>query len=136
MAGRESTITRALTRSGCQAEKDMALWPPIEWPTSATRRQPSASMTAEQVGGEVLGRVGGRLRPLALAVTALIERDHVESVGERRRDAIEPVRVGGAAVQEAEHRAPGVPHSRKLKRRPLTSTERRARGLASEACSG
>jgi hypothetical protein len=38
-------MTRALTRSGCQAEKDMALWPPIEWPTSAARRQPKASNT-------------------------------------------------------------------------------------------
>jgi len=43
--GRESTITSALTRSGCHAENDIALWPPIEWPTSATWRQPNASMT-------------------------------------------------------------------------------------------
>ncbi len=62
---------------------------------------------AEQVGREVFRRVRGRLRPLALAVTALIERDHVKPIGERGRDPVEPVGGGRAAVQKTEDGAAG-----------------------------
>src|SRR5687767_10358957 len=63
----------------------------------------------EQVRGEVLGGIRGRRGPCALAVTALIERDHVEPVGERRNYMIEPVRVRRAAMKETDGRRLGWP---------------------------
>jgi len=42
-------------------------------------------------------------------VAPLIEGEHVEPIGERSGDAIEPVRVGGAPVQQAEAGSPGLP---------------------------
>jgi hypothetical protein len=41
-------------------------------------------------------------------VATLVEGEHVETVSERPGDAIEPVGVGGAAVQQSERRPPGV----------------------------
>jgi hypothetical protein len=76
-------------------------------PDERDPRQAERVEEADQVGREVFGRVGRWLRPLALAVAALIERDHVKSVRERGRDEIEPVGVGGAAVEEAEDRTSG-----------------------------
>ena len=86
---------------------------------------------AEQVRREVLGRVGGRIGPLALAVAALIERDHVEAIGERRRDEVEPVRVCRAAVEETEDRAADDSPFEKVQPQPADHDGTLARGLAS-----
>ena len=75
---------------------------------------------------------GTRLGDTA-AVTALIEGDHVESIDERGRDEIEPVRMGRAAVQEAKDRAPGGSRLEKAQTQPADHDRARARGLASEA---
>jgi hypothetical protein len=40
-------------------------------------------------------------------VAALIERDHVEPIGEGRNDTIEPVRVRRTAVEETHRRRIG-----------------------------
>ena len=63
---------------------------------------------SDQVAGEVLGGVGGLGRPLAGSVAALVERDHVVAIDEGGHDGVEPVRVRGAAVQEAERRPAGL----------------------------
>jgi len=86
---------------------------------------------AEQIGGEILGRVRRRVGPLALAVAALIERDHVEAIGERRRDEVEPVRMRGAAVEETEHRAADDSPLEKVEPQPADRDGTLARGLAS-----
>ena len=41
--GRLSTTTSRSVRSGYQAAKPIALWPPIEWPITVIRAQPMAS---------------------------------------------------------------------------------------------
>ena len=87
----------------------------------------------EQVGREVFGAVRRRLRPLALAVTALIERDHVKSLGERGRHEVEPVGMRGAAVQETEDRAPRVAPFEKAQAESADHDRAPARALASEA---
>ena len=66
-------MTRAATRSGCHAANVIALWPPIECPTTIMRAQPSTSIKPDQVAREILGPVGRRLGPGALAVTALVQ---------------------------------------------------------------
>src|SRR5262249_43691447 len=57
-----------------------------------------------QILGKIGGRVGGRCRPLAVAVTALVEGDHVIAIPERGNDAIEPMRMRRTAVQETQGR--------------------------------
>jgi hypothetical protein len=91
---------------------------------------------AEQVGGEVLGRVRRRPCPLALAVAALIEGDHVEPAHERGRDVIEPVGVGRAAVQKAEDGAAGHSPLEKVQAEAVDLDRLLARDLASEAFDG
>src|SRR5215475_7892565 len=88
---------------------------------------------AQEVRREVLGRVGRRLRPLALAVAALIERDHVKPIRERGRDAVEPVSVRGAAVEEAEGRTAGVSPLEEAQRELADDDGTFARGPASQA---
>ena len=90
----------------------------------------------QQIGREVFGRVGRRLRPLTLAVTALIERDHVKPIGERGRDQIEPVGVGRAAVQKTEDGAAGGSPLEKTQAQTVDLDETPARDLASEAFDG
>jgi hypothetical protein len=60
----------------------------------------------QEVAGKVLRGVGGRRRPVALAVAPLVERHDVAAIGEGRGHQVEPVGMGGASVQEAE---PGLP---------------------------
>src|SRR5262249_49600480 len=91
---------------------------------------------AEQVGGEVFGRVGRRVGPLALPVAALIERERVEAIGERGRDEVEPVRVRGAAVEETEDRAADDSPLEKVQPQPADHDGTFARSLASKACDG
>ena len=55
-----------------------------------------------EIADEVLGRVGGRCRPLAFAVSALIEGHDVEPIGERSGHPVEPVSVRGPTVQHEE----------------------------------
>src|SRR5439155_351856 len=52
----------------------------------------------EQIAREILGGVGRWSRPLAPAVAALVEGNHVEPVSQGRHDPIEPVGVRGAAM--------------------------------------
>ena len=87
----------------------------------------------DQVRREVFGAVRRRLRPLALAVAALIERDHVKSLGERGRHEVEPVGMRGAAVKKAEDRAPHVSPLEKAQPEPADHDRAPPRGLASEA---
>jgi len=68
---------------------------------------PEVIHQGEQVGREVLGGVGGRRRPRAGAVPALIERDHMEPIDEGRNYTIEPVRVSRAAVKKTQRRRMG-----------------------------
>ena len=88
---------------------------------------------ADEVTREVLGGVRGRLGPLALAVAALIERDHVEPVGERGRHQIEPVSVRRAAVQEAERGATRRAPLEEAQAEAVDLEPARPRGLAAEA---
>jgi len=74
---------------------------------------------AAQVIAEVLGAVGGRLRPLALPVAALVEREEVEAVGEGGSHGIKPVAVGRAAMEEEESRTPGYPPFEGVKLKPV-----------------
>ncbi|HKC98806.1 MAG TPA: putative glycoside hydrolase, partial [Methylomirabilota bacterium] len=69
-------------------------------------------------------------------MTALIERDHVKSIVERGRHAIEPVGVSGAAVEEAEGRTAGGSPLEKAQRELADHDGTSARGLASQACDG
>jgi hypothetical protein len=91
---------------------------------------------AEQVGGEVLGRVRRRPCPLALAVAALIEGDHVEPADERGRDVIEPVGVGRAAVQEADDRTTRRLPLEKAQSQTVDVDRTSARATTSKVCSG
>ena len=109
--GRLSMMVSAEIRSGCQAEKAMALCPPMECPARAIRSQPERLHHPQEVRGEVLGGVLARRRPLALAVAALVEGQHVVAPDEGGDHRVEPVGVGRAAVQEAERGA--------SRRRPL-----------------
>ena len=86
----------------------------------------------DEVAREVLGGVRGRLGPLALTVAALIERDHMESLGERGRDQIEPVGVRRAAVQEAERGATGGPPLEQVQPKAVDPERPRPRGLTPE----
>jgi hypothetical protein len=61
---------------------------------------------ADQVLREILGGVRLAGRPLARSMAALVEREHVVAVDEGGHDRVEPVRVRGAAVEEAERRPP------------------------------
>jgi hypothetical protein len=73
---------------------------------------------ADQITREVLGRVGGLGRPLAGPVAALVEREHVEPVGEGGHDPVEPVGVRRATVQEAERGAAGFAPFQGVERQP------------------
>jgi len=66
-------------------------------------------------------------------VAALIERDHVEPVGERGRHQIEPVSVRRAAVQEAERGATGRAPLEEAQAEAVDLEPARPRGLAAEA---
>ena len=59
-----------------------------------------------EVGGVVVVGVGGRADPVAVAVAALVERNYVMVRREPRRDEIEPVAVGRAAVHADENGLP------------------------------
>ena len=87
----------------------------------------------DEVAREVFGGVRGRLGPLALAVAALIERDHVEPLGERGRDQIEPVRVRRATVQEAEGGPTGSTPLEEVQPKAVDPERPHPRGLAPEA---
>jgi hypothetical protein len=65
-------------------------------------------------------------------VTALIERDHVKSIDERRRDEVEPVSVRGAAVQETHDRTSDDSPFEKVQPEPADDDGTPACGLASE----
>src|SRR5207302_1963358 len=82
----------------------------------------------QQVAGEVQGSVGGRLGPLALAVAALVERKHVEPVGKGGRHLVEPVRVGRAAVKEAEGRRAGPARFQEVQAQPANPSAGKAGG--------
>ena len=62
-----------------------------------------------EVGGEILGSVGGRIRPLARPVTPLVQRQNVVTVGKGGSHLIPPVTVGGAAVEKEKRRESGAP---------------------------
>jgi len=66
-------------------------------------------------------------------VTPLIERDHVKPIDERGRHEVEPVRVGGAAVQEAEHGTPSAAPLEKAQAQAADHHRAPPRALASEA---
>jgi len=72
----------------------------------------------DQVAREVLGGVRRTGRPLAPAVAALVERDHVIASAERGDDGVEPVRVRGATVQEAERGATGLAPFQRVEGQP------------------
>jgi hypothetical protein len=55
----------------------------------------------------------------------------VKSIGERRRDEVEPVGVRGAAVQKTESRAAGVSPLEEAQAQPADDDGTLARGLAS-----
>ena len=55
-----------------------------------------------QIRGELLGPVLAVGSPATLPVSPLVEGDDVKPVNEGRDDGVEPVSVGGAAVEEAE----------------------------------
>src|SRR5207249_2104510 len=81
----------------------------------------------DEVAREVFGGVRRRLDPLALAVAALIERDHVEPLGERGRDQIEPVRVRRATVEEAEGGTTGATPVEEVQPKAVDAERPRAR---------
>ena len=88
---------------------------------------------ADQVAGEVLGGVRGLGRPLARAMAPLVEREHVVTVDESGHDRVEPVRVRGTAVEEAERRAARLAPLEGVQRQAADLEGTRTGGLASEA---
>jgi len=58
----------------------------------------------EQIAREVFGGIGGRRRPLTLAVAPLIERNRANARRQAPNDAIKPVGVRSPAVEEENRR--------------------------------
>ena len=85
-----------------------------------------------QVAREVLRPVGGCLGPVALAVTPLVEGDHVKPILERCSYLIEPVSVGRTSVEEAERGAAGGSPLQKVQRQGARVHAPAASALAAE----
>ncbi len=81
-----------------------------------------------QVRRVTLVGVRRRIRPLAVAVAALIQRDYAIGRDEARRDEVEPVRVGGAAVQ--------AQHGGTIRRAVILIVQTQAAGLDEPALVG
>src|SRR5207247_9688737 len=78
----------------------------------------------DEVAREVFGGVRRRLGPLALAVAALIERDHVEPLGERGLTRSNQCACAEPPCRKQRAGRPGPPHSRRCNRRPLMRSAR------------
>src|SRR3990170_2218410 len=90
----------------------------------------------EQIPAEVLGPVGGRLGPLALAVPPLIQGEDVEAVGEGGRHGVEPVGVGRPAVEEQETREAGSAPFEAVEAQGVDGQAAASRRFAAEALEG